>query len=286
MKTSRLTFDTAIPVCGGGKRSFADKCVPKCNLGTRGAAALLVTIALLLLIAPPALADPPSLPGLTIPPLPTPGGPATVASAPPVTPAAAPSAPTTSAAGIPTSSFPADRYAALWTKSPFAVATSETVGDESPDYFLVGVANIDGISYASVVESKPPQDHFLISTDQAENGMTLKSINRNRDGSETYAVVVKDGQLLTLKLQQAPAEVAANESPGAPMMNNMPGAMMPQIPMPGGANSVPSIRPFTRFHRPPIHLPNMPGSQPPPMPQSRAPQLPPPPQPAPPPPPQ
>ncbi len=167
---------------------------------------------------------------------------------------------------VPDAGFNASRYESLWTKSPFAVATAEAEGESSPDYFLVGIANIDGISYASVIE-RQNQEHFLISTDKANRGMTLTSINRNHDGTSTYAVVQKDGQLLTLKLELPPA----GPPPGAtPMVGNMnplvaPGPMVPQIQMPGSGSmpGAPPVRPFARFHRTIIH--------PPPNPQQGAP---------------
>lgn len=166
---------------------------------------------------------------------------------------------------VPGEGFPASRYEALWTKSPFAVATSDEVAESSPDYFLVGIANIDGISYASVIE-RQSQEHFLISTDKPARGLTLTSITRSQDGSNTYAVVQKDGQSITLKLEQAPATAAA---PNAPTTNTVvtPGVITPQIPMPGvglpppGSPNTGSVHPPTRFRRPPIHLPPPPTQQ-------------------------
>jgi len=160
--------------------------------------------------------------------------------------------------GAPSAGFPASRYEALWTKSPFSVATSEDDSSvTSPDYMLVGVSNIDGISYASVVE-KQNQEHFLISSDKPTRGMTVTSITRNHDNSDTFAVVQKDGQSLTLKLEQAPAA-----QPGVAVASgNVPGPqiMSPQIPMPGAVQ--PTNAPFTiRFHRPLINLPPRPGQQ-------------------------
>jgi hypothetical protein len=166
------------------------------------------------------------------------------------------------AAVLPSGGFPASRYETLWTKSPFAVATSETAVDTSPDYMFVGFANVDGISYASVIDAHN-QEHFLISTDRPNRGLTLTSITRSHDGSDTFAVVQKDGQSITLKLEQPPAS--------APIagMNMQPGGFNPQIPMPGSAPSFPggtSIRPFpARFHRPIIHLPPPPQPQSPPI---------------------
>jgi hypothetical protein len=131
-------------------------------------------------------------------------------------------------------SFPAGRYESLWTKSPFAVATSEETVQASPDYMMVGIANVDGVLYASVIE-KDNQQHYLISSDKQNQGFTLTSITKSPDGQDTYANVVKDGQPLTLKLEQAPESgptVAAN---GAPVLS--PGIIAPQIVMPGAEPS-------------------------------------------------
>ena len=176
------------------------------------------------------------------------------------------------APALPGIGFVPSRYEVLWTKSPFAVATSETVGEESPDYFLVGIANIEGINYASVIE-RQSQEHFLISTDQTTRGLKLTSITRGHDGSDTYAVVQKGGQSITLKLEQPPAAPA---TPGAPPLTNtavMPGVLTPQIPMPGaGLPSAGSVRPLSaRFHRPPIHLPPPPTQQQQPVPAQQQP---------------
>jgi hypothetical protein len=170
------------------------------------------------------------------------------------------------APAIPSANFSASRYEALWTNSPFAVATSEDTGESSPDYLMVGIANIDGVSYASVIE-RQTQEHFLISTDKANRGMTLSTINHNQDGSETYANVTKDGQTLTLKLEQ-PAPAAPGSVPDGSTIN-MPGIVTPVLRAPGtggGAFGGPgSFRPFSRIHRPTIHLPPSPAAQTPPL---------------------
>jgi len=162
---------------------------------------------------------------------------------------------------VPGEGFSAARYEALWTKSPFAVATADAV-QESPDYSLVGIAEFDGVSYASLIE-RQSQEHFLISSDKPTRGLILTTITRSHDGSDTYAVVQKDGQPITLKLEQAPAMAAV---PGAPQTTTVPtpGIVTPQIPMPGAGIpvfSTGSTRPLIRFHRVPIHLPPMPGQQ-------------------------
>ncbi len=213
------------------------------------------------------------------PPADNPGAPISPSALPAASPAAVPAAPSAVATptnapastNLPSANYAPGRYEALWVKSPFAVATSETVGEESPDYFLVGVANQDGVFFASVIE-RQNQEHFLLTSDRPVRGLTLKSINRSRDGVNTYAEVIKDGQPLTLKMEVPPAGAAGgptafNMAPGA---IPVPNTMAPQIPMPAGVNGFPnngSARPFTRFHRPPIRLP--PGA--PPSPGSAAP---------------
>jgi len=171
---------------------------------------------------------------------------------------------------LPDAGFSASRYEDLWTKSPFAVATPEAGGVEaSPDYLLVGIANAEGTSYASLIE-RQSQEHFLVSTDKPARGLTLVSITRGHNGSDTLAVFQKNGQTITLKLeQQAVAAATPGAPPGAmPQQIPMPGSgsapgsgiITPQIPMPGSGASSPEGRPpIIRFHRPPIHLPPPPG---------------------------
>lgn len=163
---------------------------------------------------------------------------------------------------VPGGGFPASRYEALWTKSPFAVATSEMNTETSPDYSVVGIANISGVSYASVIDAHN-QEHFLISSDKATRGLTLSSISVGHDGSDTHVIVQKDGQLLTLKLEQPPASAAP--VPGAPPVIMAPGS---EIPPPNGPPA--AVRPFPRTRRPFVNLPPPPRLdqqiQPPPAP--------------------
>jgi hypothetical protein len=163
---------------------------------------------------------------------------------------------------VPGAGFSASRYEALWTKSPFAVATPDVAVDTSPDYMLVGfAANVGGVSYASLIDAHN-QEHFLISTDKPNRGLTLGSITRSHDGADTFASVLKDGQTLTLKLEQPPASAPVA---GA---NMPPGGMTPQISMPGGAPSFSNpgaVRLPTRFHRTLINLPPRPAPQPAPV---------------------
>lgn len=174
-------------------------------------------------------------------------------------------------AALPGEGYAASHYETLWTKSPFSVATPDTV-EASPDYTVAGITQLEGIAYASVVDSHSGA-HFLISSEKAnKEGLKLVAITRSHNSPDTYVSVQKDGQPLTLKLQSAPA------TPPTPGANpNEPPIMVPpvtqNIQMPGGNNPSPvpgfvpgspfgagqaSPRPI-RIHRPTIHLPPMPA---------------------------
>jgi len=60
----------------------------------------------------------------------------------------------------PDKSFPATRYQLLWTKSPFKVASAEN-GPTPSDYAMVGMAEIEGVSYVNLID-KQSGVHFLL----------------------------------------------------------------------------------------------------------------------------
>ncbi len=168
---------------------------------------------------------------------------------------------------VPGEGFGASRYEALWTKSPFAVATAEAA-PESSDYSLVGIAQFDGVSYASLIDKQNNQEHFLLSSDKPSKGITLVSVTRGHGPSDTLAVIQKAGQSITLKLEQpalAPA-AAANGAPGMPpnAAGLTPGVITPQIPMPGASapGNPGQMSPPVRIRPRIISVPPPPGQQP------------------------
>ena len=166
---------------------------------------------------------------------------------------------------IPSDTPSASHYQTLWTKSPFSVATPDAVED-SPDYSLVGITQLEGVSYASIVE-KQNSDHFLISSDKENKGLLLKSISRSANGGDTFATVEKNGQVLTLKLESALIAPPTTPAPGMPNMSSITVPPVTQnIPMPGAnlpppGPLTPASTRFMRIHRPtiPIHVPPMPN---------------------------
>lgn len=128
---------------------------------------------------------------------------------------------------LPGDGFSASRYESLWTKSPFAVASPDGAAPETADYSLVGIARIDGVSYASLVE-KQSQIHFLVSDNMPARGLTLVSVTRGtEDGLGTFALIKKDDQLMTLKLDIASNPATANLAavpPGVTVTQSASGA--------------------------------------------------------------
>jgi hypothetical protein len=153
---------------------------------------------------------------------------------------------------IPSAQFPASRYESLWKQNPFAVATPDAAPD-SPDYSLVGIAQSGGVSYVSVVNRKT-SEHFLVSTGTPADGLTLTSITRGHTDADTFAVLEKDGQPMTLKLELLPST-----SEGVP--GETPNGASPPILMPSNPGGMPYRPLIPRFRRPAIHLPPMPGAQ-------------------------
>jgi hypothetical protein len=135
--------------------------------------------------------------------------------------------------------FPGDRYANLWTKSPFAIATSDAPAT-SADYQLVGMAQFDGVSYVSLID-KQTQEHFVLASDKSVKNLTLVSISHGTSGA--LAVIQRNGESLTLKQEEASATAPAGETPVPD-----PGRTLPQAnPSVGGV-----ALPFSR--RPPVHI--------------------------------
>jgi hypothetical protein len=134
--------------------------------------------------------------------------------------------------GLPGNGFPASRYEALWSKSPFAVASADGSGPESPDYALVGIAEFDGISYASIIDKKSQnQEHILLSSEKDADGLKLVSVARGKDAESTTAVVLKNGESLPLKLDPSAGSPAPGMTPVPAPVITMPGAVPAQTPV-------------------------------------------------------
>ena len=160
---------------------------------------------------------------------------------------------TGTAAALPGLGFNGDRYTTLWTKSPFAIATPEAAA-ASQDYQLVGLAQFDGVSYASLID-KQTQEHFVLSSDKPVKSLTLISVAHSTEGGS--AVIQRNGEILTLKQEGAP--LAALGQP--PMPVNVQGAM-PMSTFPTINRSVGGM-PGNYFNRPPVRFHHLPITVPP-----------------------
>jgi hypothetical protein len=162
---------------------------------------------------------------------------------------------------VPGEGFTPDHYEPLWTKSPFAVASADAPAT-SPDFKLEGLGRTDGISYAVILDTGN-NDHFIVTTEKPVRGVTLVSISHGRDPSETSAIIKKDGEPLTLKLEhstQTAGPLLPMENGAVPMVSTPPtwngGGIGGQGGLGGGA-------PPARFRpRMTIHLPPSPSAQP------------------------
>ena len=169
---------------------------------------------------------------------------------------------------VPGNGFDASSYQALWLKSPFAVASDVGV-EESPDFSLKGVAQFDGIFYASLVDKRssgPEPEHFLLSSDNPVKGLTLVSITRGRDAASTTATIQRNGQIITLKLDVADT----NPPNGLPATNSatQPNNSIPQTPISGMYRQPNGVPPRVLIRHPIITIPQNPQQPvPPPAPR-------------------
>jgi len=159
-------------------------------------------------------------------------------------------------AALPGNGFPVAHYETLWAKSPFAIATPDAA-PESTDYALVGIAEFDGIPYASLIDKKS-QEHFLVSGDKPARGLTLTSVTPGKNGSDTFATIQQNGQPLILKLETVAA---------SPALNNPASFVptLPQTPLPGvtyiGSPIGRDAPPRAFFFRRPVRVPPPPSLQ-------------------------
>jgi hypothetical protein len=165
---------------------------------------------------------------------------------------------------LPGAGFDGDRYANLWTKSPFAVATPDAPA-ASEDYALVGVAQFDGISYVSLIDKQAQGDHFVLSSDKpikdAKRNLDLKLISIARGPAGASAVIQRNGESLTLHQEEAPATASSPVMPGSIPLPQ-PGFVPSPNPSVGGMVRTYNVPPRVRIHRfPPIRVPPSPPSQ-------------------------
>ncbi len=165
---------------------------------------------------------------------------------------AAPTSPVNSV--VPGASFPVEHYSKLWLQSPFAVASATVAA--SPDFALLAVAKIDGVSYATMLQ-KQTQQHFVVSSQEPAHGLTLVSIQRGKNADGTIASFLQSGQSITLPLETAkPGDTPeVNATPIGPVgatPTYLPiGAPIPRNLPSGAPRPPPALRHRARIFVPP-----------------------------------
>ncbi len=156
--------------------------------------------------------------------------------------------------GLPGGPFAASRYETLWTSSPFSVATPVAV--ESAEYALVGAAEFDGVSYASVIDKKS-QEHFVVTNKTPSHGLTLVSLAHGT--GPTSATLQRNGALLKLTADNTPPPPGAASPMSMPGMSGMPGMARPGM---APVNPYSIHRPSVRAYRTPVYVPTPPAPSP------------------------
>jgi hypothetical protein len=150
---------------------------------------------------------------------------------------------------LPGGAFDPSRYHALWENSPFAVASPVAV--ESAEYALVGAAQFDGVSYASIVDKQSP-DHFVVTSTTPSHGLTLVKLVRGQNADSTFVTLQKNGGVLKLKLETT--AVPGSPAPSAPPVAQNAPAFSPPVYTPGIRRRPPHVRNII----PPVFVPRPP----------------------------
>jgi hypothetical protein len=158
---------------------------------------------------------------------------------------------------LPGLGFDSGRYAGLWTKSPFAIATPDAPA-ASEDYELVGMAQFDGISYVTLID-KQNQDHLILASDKPlkdpRHNLDLQLVSIAHGTGGASAILLRNGESMTLQEEQASASSGAPALP-QPIEIVQQQAMVPSDnPSVGGFVPASSLPPAVRFHRRLIHVP-------------------------------
>jgi hypothetical protein len=158
---------------------------------------------------------------------------------------------------LPGPGFDSSRYEGLWTKSPFAIATPDAPA-ASEDYELVGMAQFDGISYVTLID-KQNQEHLIVASDKplrdSRHNLDLRLVSIAHGAGGASAVLLRNGESITLREEQSPAAPGAPASPPPVEISQQQGMVPSGNPSVGGFVPAASLPPAVRFHRRLIRIP-------------------------------
>lgn len=176
--------------------------------------------------------------------------------------------------------FPMDRYAAMTTKSPFALATppaptAAPQGSFAANWFVGGLARLGDIDFVTI-KSRDANTQFSLFGHEPNpaNGVSMASVNWSDAVGKSTVVLQLGTETAKLEFNEAdlrgpaqPAGAPANPGsgavpaiggpspiPGAAGSNNATKSVLP--PRPTHSNGVPVIVPLSRPHAAPSNAGN------------------------------
>jgi hypothetical protein len=128
--------------------------------------------------------------------------------------------------GIVPEAFPADRYAAMKEKSPFALATPVAVA-ETPSFaqgmFVSGLAKLSDDQVMVTVTDKDKRSFTLVSGAESSDGMSIVSVDWSDEIGKTKVTVKKGAEFGTLQFNEVAIKTPIQVSP-------VPAAARPRSP--------------------------------------------------------
>lgn len=151
--------------------------------------------------------------------------------------------------------YEADRYEALWKRSPFTLSSIADDANAAPTglaerFSLGGLFTIANKDYIFVIDKTKPTEHLLVSSEPNDMGLSLESVHYDAALENTTAKIKMGEETGVIRFD--PTALAAATPPQPQMPPNMPPGM-PQRPFTPMPNSMPN--PPQRINRPRIIAP-------------------------------
>lgn len=164
--------------------------------------------------------------------------------------------------------YTAERYSALWERSPFTIASAADAAPAEPvaaKLVLAGVVKIGSDDIVTLL-NKDSQERILVTQTPNAQGYKLVSVEQNSDPLKVVATLQKGTESIKVRFDPSQFVVQSSSQPQPPGQNPLPNANLPGMPVPArslplGSQPVMPGSPERVVRRPPIPLPVIPNRQ-------------------------
>ena len=162
--------------------------------------------------------------------------------------------------------YPADRYAPLWTHSPFTLASvqQEAAPGFAQNLAVVGIVRIGSEDWVTLL-NKQSQERFIVGAEPDEQGVKVVAVVTDADPLKTRVTIQKGGELATVGFDRT--LLATTQTPPVPAISSLQPPVPPNMGnmMDMNSGSAPLLPVVLRQRRRPSPIPGVsPAPVPPP----------------------